>query len=174
MNAPSLSMNPPASSRARQVLGLVGWLLLCFAAAGVGGLASANAAGFYGELIRPDWAPPAWLFGPVWSALYTLMAISAWLVWRRGGWAAAPGALGLFVVQLAVNASWSWFFFVWHLGAASLAVQVVLVLLVLATLVAFWRRSALAGALLLPYVAWLGFAGVLMTVIWQLNPAQLG
>lgn len=174
MNATSLSRSPGLPSRGRQALGLAGWLVLCFLAAGIGGLASANAAGFYGGLTRPDWAPPAWLFGPVWTTLYALMAVSAWLVWRRGGWAALPGALGLFVAQLAVNASWSWFFFVWHLGAVSLAVQLVLLALVLATLAAFWRRSALAGALLLPYVAWLGFATALMTAVWRLNPAQLG
>ena len=100
----------------RQGIGLVGWLLACFAAAAVGSVASANAQGFYQQLDKPSWAPPPWLFGPVWSVLYLLMGIAAWLVWRDRGFAGARNALTLFVVQLAANALWTWLFFAWRRG----------------------------------------------------------
>ncbi|MDR6138855.1 tryptophan-rich sensory protein [Pseudoxanthomonas sp. SORGH_AS 997] len=104
----------------RQVLGLVGWLLLVFVAGAIGAAASVQAATFYATLAQPSWAPPAAVFGPVWSVLYVLMGIAAWLVWRCGGWAAQRRALTVFVAQLALNALWSWLFFGWHLGAAAM------------------------------------------------------
>lgn len=161
-------------TRTQQVFGLIGWLLLCFVAAGIGAWASVHAAQFYGHLNQPAWAPPSWLFGPVWSALYALMGIAAWLVWRVGGFGAARKALMLFVLQLAINALWSWLFFGWHRGALAFADIVLLWLLIVATVAAFWRLRPLAGVLLLPYLAWVSFAGVLNFVVWQLNPAILG
>src|SRR5215210_6787199 len=98
----------------KQAVGLVGWLLASFAAAAVGAVASADAGDFYRQLDRPDWAPPAWVFGPVWTVLYTLQGVAAWLVWRERGAGGRRGALVIFVAQLAVNALWSWLFFVWH------------------------------------------------------------
>lgn len=145
----------------RQLLGLAGWLLLAFAVAALGAVASVNAASYYGSLAQPSWAPPSWLFGPVWSVLYLLMGIAAWLVWRRGGWSNAPVALGLFIVQLALNALWSWLFFAWHQGALAFVDIVVLWLAIVATTIAFWRQRPLAGVLLLPYLAWVSFAAVL-------------
>jgi tryptophan-rich sensory protein len=160
--------------KARQAAGLVGWLLLSFAAATIGAIASANAPEFYRQLVRPDWSPPAWVFGPVWTALYTLIAIAAWLIWRERGFRDAKFALGLFLAQLALNALWSWLFFAWQLGAASVVEIAVLWALILATTVAFWRVRPLAGALLLPYLAWVSFAAVLNFAIWRLNPQLLG
>ena len=157
----------------RQLFGLAGWLLLAFAVAALGAVASVSAAAFYGGLNQPSWAPPAWLFGPVWSVLYLLMGIAAWLVWRRGGWAAASTALGLFVLQLALNALWSWLFFAWHRGALAFADIVLLWLAIVASVLAFWRHRALAGALLLPYLAWVSFAGVLCFTVWRMNPQAL-
>ena len=158
----------------QQTLGLLGWLALCFAAAALGASASASAGSFYQALTRPSWAPPAWLFGPAWTLLYTLMAVAAWLVWRERGFARARAALSLFIAQLAVNALWTWLFFVWHLGALAFAEIVLLWLLILATLLAFWRIRPLAGVLLLPYLAWVGFAAMLNFAMWRLNPAVLG
>jgi tryptophan-rich sensory protein len=157
----------------KQVLGLIAWLAVTFAAAAVGGFASADAAGFYGKLARPEWAPPAWLFAPVWSALYLLMAIAAWLIWRERGFRNASSTLSLFLVQLAANALWTWLFFVWHLGALAFAEIVVLWLLVLGTVVAFWRVRPLAGALLLPYLGWVAFASALTYSVWKRNPGVL-
>lgn len=155
-----------------QVFGLLGWLAVAFAAAGVGAVASAQAAAFYAQLVRPSWAPPAGLFGPVWSALYTLMGIAAWLVWREDDKKRAL-PLTLFLVQLAVNALWSWLFFAWRLGALAFADVLILLALIAATLVAFWRIRPLAGALLLPYLAWVAFASALTWSIWQSNPGVL-
>ncbi len=102
-------------SLSSQLLGLAAWLLAAFAAGALGAVASVDAASFYAQLSKPSWAPPAWVFGPVWSALYVLMGIAAWLVWRSPGLKAVP--LGLFSVQLVANALWSWLFFAWHRGA---------------------------------------------------------
>lgn len=158
--------HPPTS---RQVLGFFGWLSLCFAAAALGGLASAQAGAFYHALVRPPWAPPAWLFGPVWTVLYMLMATSAWLVWRERGFRNSGVALHLFILQLAVNASWTWLFFVWHLGGLAFAEILLLWLLILATVVMFWHRNRLAAALLLPYLAWVAFASALTRAVWKSN-----
>lgn len=157
----------------RQVAGLAGWLLLALATGALGAIASVNAADFYAQLSRPSWAPPAWLFGPVWTTLFCLMGIAAWLVWRKGGFQAARGALLLFILQLGVNALWSWMFFKWHLGAASFADVVVLWALIIATLIAFRRVSPLAGVLLVPYLAWVSFASALNFACWRLNPGLL-
>ncbi|MBX3656703.1 MAG: tryptophan-rich sensory protein [Ramlibacter sp.] len=164
----------PARSPARQALALIGWLAVAFATAAVGGLASANAGDFYRDLIRPPWAPPGWLFAPVWSALYALMGISAWLVWRAGGFAGARNALLVFMLQLAANALWTWLFFVWRQGGLALAEIVLLWVLIALTIGLFWRVSRLAAMLLLPYLAWVSFASALTLATWQLNPALLG
>ena len=156
-----------------QVAGLAGWLLLTFAAAAIGAAASVNAGAFYSALNRPSWAPPAWLFGPVWTALYSAMAVSAWLVWRKQGFRGARLALTLFVAQLAVNALWSWLFFVWHQGALAFAEILTLLALIVATAVAFRRVSAAAALLLLPYLAWVAFASALMFKVWRATPGAL-
>ena len=161
-------------SASRQILGLAAWLLVSFSAAAVGGVASANAGEFYRALSLPGWAPPASVFGPVWSVLYLLMGVAAWLVWRERGLAGAATALTLFIVQLVANALWSWLFFGWRLGALAFLEVVVLWLLILATLTAFWRVRRLAGVLLVPYVLWVTFAAALTYAVWQRNPAVLG
>jgi len=155
-------------------MGLLGWLLLAFAAAAVGGLASASAGEFYRELVRPSWAPPGWLFGPVWSVLYVLMGVSAWLVWRARGFAGAKSALVVFIVQLGANALWTWIFFVWRQGGLAFAEILLLWALIVATIGLFWRVSRLAAMLLLPYLAWVSFASALTLSAWRLNPALLG
>jgi benzodiazapine receptor len=161
----------PAS---KQILGLLGWLILTIVAAAIGGVASANAGAFYQQLTRPGWAPPAWLFAPVWGLLYLLIGIAAWLVWRTHGFRAAGRALYLFLIQLAANALWTWLFFAWQQGALAFVEILILWALILGTVVAFWRVRPLAGALLLPYLAWVTFASALTFTTWQLNPQLLG
>jgi benzodiazapine receptor len=158
----------------KQILGLIGWLILCYLVAGIGGVASINAGSFYAELVRPQWAPPGSVFGPVWTILYTLMAIAAWLVWRDKGFRFARPALVSFLVQLAVNGLWSWLFFAWQLGALSFADILLLLVLINVTIVSFWRIKPLAAMLLVPYLLWVSFAAVLNYSIWQLNPQLLG
>lgn len=165
-------MTPP--SIRKQILGLAGWLAASFVAGGLGAIASANAGAFYGQLSQPSWAPPAWLFGPVWSVLYILMGVAAWLVWRKHGFSGAATALYLFCMQLIANALWTWLFFVWHRGVLSLAEIIVLWLLIAATVVAFYRLHRLAALMLLPYLAWVSFASALTFSLWRLNPAVLG
>lgn len=163
----------PRFSKPQQVLGFLGWVLLTFTAAGLGAWGSASSSAFYAEIVRPAWAPPAWVFGPVWTTLYALMAIAAWLVWRERGWVGARSALVLFVVQLGANALWSWLFFAWHRGALASAEVLVLWCLIVATVIAFRRVSPLAAALLYPYLAWVTFASALTFAVWRLNPALL-
>ena len=158
----------------RELLGLAGWMAVAFAAAAVGAVASVDAGPFYAELSRPDWAPPGWLFGPVWSVLYALMGVAVWLVWRAAGRAGRTPALILFGVQLAANALWSWLFFAWRQGAWAFVEVMLLWGLIVATVLAFRRVRALAAALLLPYLGWVTFAALLTLAIWQRNPEVLG
>lgn len=161
-------------STAKQGLGLAGWLLASIVVGAVGSVASINAAGFYGQLVQPSWAPPAWLFGPVWSLLFLLMGISAWLVWRQHGFRGAGIALKLYAAQLVANALWTWLFFAWQQGGLALAEIAILWLLILGTIITFWRLNRLAAVLLLPYLAWVSFASALNFALWRLNPAVLG
>ena len=153
------------------MLALLGWLAVAFAAAAVGAVASVDAASFYAQLSKPSWSPPASVFGPVWSALYALMGVAAWLVWRSPG--SHRPALALFGAQLVANALWSWLFFAWRLGALAAVEVFVLLALIVATIVAFWRSSRVAAALLVPYVLWVSFASVLTWAVWQRNPTLL-
>jgi tryptophan-rich sensory protein len=161
-------------SRREDFIGLAGWLLLAFAAEAIGAIASIDARAFYGALRQPAWAPPGWVFGPVWTTLYTLMGVASWLVWRARSHAGRRIALACYLAQLAVNTLWSWLFFAWHLGAAAFADILLLLALLIATIALFWRVRPLAGALLLPYLCWVGFATALCGTVWRLNPGALG
>lgn len=157
----------------RSIGALVAWIAVSLAAGAVGGVASMNAGAFYGQLDRPPWAPPGWLFGPVWTALYVLMGIAAWLVWREAGWTGARAAFVLFFVQLALNALWTWLFFAWRNGALALAGIVVLLIFIVATMIAFGRVSRPAAVLLVPYLCWVLFATVLTAAVWSRNRGVL-
>ena len=156
-----------------QALGLLVWLAVAFAAAAIGAVATVDAGSFYSQLVRPTWAPPGWAFGPVWTVLYLLMAIAAWLVWREQGAGDRRLALTLFMVQLGANALWSWLFFAWRNGALAFAEVLVLLALIAATIAVFWRVRRLAGVLLLPYLAWVCLATALTWAVWQGNPQLL-
>ncbi len=156
----------------RAWLGLGIFVLLSFAAAGLGGYWTApatSAGGWYYQIEKPAWTPPSWLFGPVWTALYLAMAVAAWLVWRQGGWAARRNALTLWLVQLALNAAWSGLFFGLHQPGLGMAGIVGLWIAILLTLLAFFRVSRPAGWLMVPYVLWVSFASMLNFAVWQLN-----
>ncbi len=161
-------------SKQKQIFGLIGWLVVSFAASAIGAVASIQARSFYAELTQPAWAPPGAVFGPVWTVLYALMAIAAWLVWWQGGFRQHKISLSLFLVQLVVNALWSWLFFAWHFGAYAFINIIVLWFLIVATLITFWRVRPLAGALLVPYLLWVSFAAFLNYSVWQMNPQILG
>ncbi len=160
-------------TKARQALALLASLACCYAVAALGAVASASARDFYADLAKPAWSPPGWIFGPVWTVLYTLMAIAAWLIWRQRGFNSEPGPLTLFALQLAANGLWSWLFFAWRLGAWSTFEIAILWLLIIATTISFARIDRLAAALMVPYLAWVTFAAALCHKIWSLNPNVL-
>lgn len=158
-------MRDAASTQLRSFLILAGFVLLCQLAGATGALVTD--ASFYRELVRPSWAPPAWLFAPVWITLYTMMGVAAWLVWRTGPGRRRP--LTWFAIQLALNAAWTPVFFGLRAIGAGLVVIVLLELAILVTIAAFAHRSRLAAALLVPYAAWVGFATALNAALWLAN-----
>jgi translocator protein len=145
----------------RSALALVAFLVLCFGAAWIG--LQLEPGAWYQELQKPSWNPPAW------GLLYLMMAVAGWLVWRERGRKAVRLALAFFVLQLALNAAWSWLFFGLNRPDLAFVEIVVLWLAILATAARFWRVRRAAGVLLLPYLAWVGFAGVLNLVLWRMN-----
>ncbi|MFA5914229.1 MAG: TspO/MBR family protein [Burkholderiales bacterium] len=154
----------------RDSLGFIAFLVLCLAVAALGGAATASSVGnWYPTLAKPAFNPPNWIFAPVWTALYFMMAVAGWRVWRRDGLRRARWALTLFALQLALNLAWSILFFGMHSIGAALIEIVVLLLAILATALAFWRRDRAAGMLFVPYAAWVAFAAVLNAAIWRLN-----
>ena len=152
----------------RSIAGLIGWIALCWAVASFGAVFKPGA--WHAELTKPSWNPPNWVFAPVWSTLYTLMAISAWRVWREGGFEARLLPLALFISQLAVNGLWSWLFFGLHQPLLGFIDIAALWILLLGTIVTFWGACRLAAWLLVPYLAWITFAACLNFALWRLNP----
>lgn len=151
----------------RNVFALVFFLAAAYAPALVG---SEFVPGqWYASLVKPEWNPPAWVFAPVWTVLYLLIGISGWLVWRAAGFVAAKPAMTAYFAQLALNGLWSWLFFGLQLPAAAFAEILLLWFTILATVLLFRPISRTAALLLLPYLAWVGFAAVLNGAIWRLN-----
>ncbi|CAN5721529.1 tryptophan-rich sensory protein [soil metagenome] len=156
----------------RSVFVLAGFLLVCFAVAAIGALATVPAIPtWYAGIQKPSFNPPNWIFGPVWSVLYATMAVAAWLVWRATSVATPQrrNALAAFFVQLALNGAWTPIFFHFHQLGWSLAVIAALWLAILVTLLLFWKIRRLAGILLIPYIVWVSFATALNAAIWHLN-----
>jgi tryptophan-rich sensory protein len=149
---------------------LLTWLALCFAAAGVGGLWTASEIpGWYRTLVRPSISPPNWLFGPVWTLLYTMMAVAAWQIEQSSASPLRTWGLVLFLVQLALNLAWSFLFFRCHAIGAALAEVVVLWAAIGTTALIFGRVAPSAAWLMAPYWAWVSFAAVLNAAYWRLN-----
>jgi tryptophan-rich sensory protein len=155
---------------ARNVLALTFFIGLTLVVGWLGSLATLPAIpGWYAQLAKPSFTPPNWVFGPVWTTLYVMMAVAAWLVWRSGHverWR----ALTAWGVQLALNLAWSLLFF----GLKQIGLALVdLAALLLAIATTIWlcgRIAPPAGWLLVPYIAWVGYAGALNLAIWRLNP----
>lgn len=121
---------------------------------------------WYVSLVKPAWTPPNWLFAPVWTALYCAIAVAGWLAWRAEG---AGRAVAIWAVALALNAVWSWLFFGRHTIGGALIDIALLWLSIAAFIVSAWPQSRLAGALFVPYLAWVSFAAALNLAIWRLN-----
>lgn len=160
---PRIMNHPPSTTRS--ALALAGFILITFCAP-LAGMFSLPGA-WYAALSKPAWNPPAWIFGPVWTLLYLMMAIAAWLVWKHDGW---RRPLWSYVVQLLLNAAWTPIFFGAHqLGWALLEI-VVLWIAILLTLLNFRGVSRTAAWLFVPYLAWVTFAAFLNFTLWRLNP----
>lgn len=159
---PHASSSGPSSSW----LAPLGFGLAVLVAAGLGGLAASSAGSTYAALDLPSWAPPAGVFGPVWTVLYVMIAVAGWLTWRTVGW---DRALTVWAVQLVLNAAWTPLFFAADRYGLALVEIVVLLVAVGATIALFWVRHRLAALLLVPYLAWVGFATALNAAIWSMN-----
>lgn len=143
---------------------LAALLVLCLGLGSAAGFLTAQSLPtWFPTLVKPSFNPPSWLFAPVWTTLYIMMAVAAWLVWLR------KGPLVLFYVQLALNFAWSLLFFGLHSPALALIDIVAMWVAILLTLLAFWKVDRRAGWLLVPYLAWVSFASVLNASIWWLN-----
>jgi benzodiazapine receptor len=151
------------------VLVLFGFLVFTLAIGFVAGQVTApNIPTWYADLAKPSFNPPNWVFAPVWTTLYVFIAVAAWRIWLKAGWRAR--GLALWLIQLALNFAWSFLFFGAHAPGAALADLVVLWLAIISTIAVFWRTDRAAGLLLMPYLLWVSFAGVLNYWVWQLNP----
>ena len=149
-------------------LALAGFVLLCLAVGGLSGyFTAAGVGGWFDGLTKPSFNPPKWVFGPVWTLLYVMMAVSAYLVWRQVGfW---NWAIGMFILQLALNFAWSFIFFNAHRIGLALVDIVALWLMIAATIFTFSKIDSLASWMLLPYLAWVSFASLLNASFWRLN-----
>jgi translocator protein len=163
-------MNTHDPSTRQQIVALIIFLGLVAAVSGLGSLFTmAGMDGWYESLEQPDWQPPDWLFGPVWSVLYLGIGVAAWLVWRDHGADEARWPLSIWGMQLALNLLWTGIFFgLKQPGIASIEI-IALWVAILATIVAFWKISKLAAVILVPYLAWVTYAGALTIAIWRLN-----
>ena len=160
-------MSPIFQQHVRDLMGWMGWSLLCFSAAGLGVMFLPGE--WYASLKKPTWNPPGWVFGPVWTLLYAMMATAAWRVWRRGGWRLQGRVLLPFVVQLLLNALWTPLFFGWHQPALAFLEILLLWAAIVWTIRVFSGVDRWASLLLWPYLAWVSFAAVLNGVLWRLN-----
>lgn len=167
-------MNPPPSEQRSTwtlAAGLIISVIFCFAAGGIGGFAtSASVDGdWFVNLKKPEWNPPNWVFGPVWSTLYFMMAIAAWLVWKQPNSEGTRFALGFFGFHLILNILWSVLFFTLQQPGWATIEIVVLWLAILVVTALFYQKSKWAAALMIPYLLWVSFASILNYSIWNLN-----
>lgn len=160
----------PGPTRRAQGLALAVFLVAVLIVAVSGSLAATSSRSVYEGLTQPAWAPPGWLFGPVWTVLYLLIAASGWAFWRAAGsWRAGRGELGVYAAGLVLNALWTPLFFAGGLPGVALAEIVLLDIVVIANIALFRRRSPVAAWLLLPYLVWILFATALNAAIVVLN-----
>ncbi len=150
---------------------LITFILICFGVAWIGAQVSPGIASseWYDQLNKPDWNPPGWLFGPVWTLLYTMMAFAAWRIWKLLGFTDGKKELSLFAIQLFLNGLWSQLFF--NAQSPGLAFAEILLLLtaIIATTIFFYKKDSIAGWLMVPYILWVAFATVLNATIWLIN-----
>ncbi|NBC27511.1 MAG: tryptophan-rich sensory protein [Bacteroidetes bacterium] len=150
---------------------LILFLALCFGVAWTGAQVSPGIASsdWYDQLNKPDWNPPGWVFGPVWTLLYTMMAIAAWRIWRISGFGDSKPELSFFGLQLFLNGLWSQLFFNLQNPGLAFAEIILLLAAIIATTRLFYRKDPISGWLMIPYIVWVAFASVLNGTIWMIN-----
>jgi len=148
--------------------GFLGFLGACFAAAASGAVFTPGP--WYDALARPRWCPPNWLFAPAWAVLFLMIAIAGWLIWEKVGFSGGALALSLYALQLVLNAAWSGIFFGMRRMDLAFAELCLLWLSILACIIVFWPIDMRAALLMVPYLAWVSFAGALNVSLWRLNP----
>lgn len=158
-------------ARIRQAVGLIGWLALCYVAAGIGDYFTQMSVDtwYRTDLVKPWWTPPGIVFGVVWTILYTMMGIAAWLVWRRGGFTEHIRPLVFFVLQLTLNVKWSALFFGLRRPDLAAILVIILWVFILVTIIEFRKVSRAAAWLLAPYLGWTAFAAVLNVTVSVMN-----
>ncbi len=170
MNQSETTQQTLAPTTAMQIVGLVISVAICFSCAAIGSAATTpQLADWFANLQKPTWNPPNWVFAPVWTTLFAMMAVAAWLVWRKSGFRNSRLALSWFGIQLALNVGWSVLFFGCQQPGFALVEIVLLWLAIAITASLFAQHSKLAAGLLLPYLGWVSFASVLNFAIWSLN-----
>ncbi len=153
-----------------ELMGIVGWLSVCYTIAGAGAaMTMSGLLSWYPSLQKPWFNPPNWVFGPVWMILYTMMGVSAWLVWRERKLNELQTPMGWFTLQLALNLAWSSLFFSYQNPGLAFVEILLMWVAILATIISFWDVSRLASILLVPYLGWVTFASLLNFAIWRLN-----
>lgn len=151
-------------------LGLCGFLFVCFVIASAGGaITASNIASWYQIIQKPSFTPPNWLFGPAWTFLYVLIAISGWKIWCLKGFGRAQGAFRIYAAQLFLNLIWSFLFFGAHSPILGLIDICILLILIIFNIRLFWQINHFAAIILVPYALWVGFATILNAAIFALN-----
>ena len=162
--------NDTKRARRGDLLGLGAFVALCLAISAIGGWVTADSVGtWYRTLQKPDFNPPDWVFAPVWSLLYLMIALAGWRVWRKCGLAGARAAMVAYAAQLALNLAWSFLFFGGRMVGIALVEIVLLLVAIGVNALLFWRIDRMAGWLLAPYAAWVAFASILNFALWRLN-----
>jgi len=157
-------------TRAGDLLGLASFLVPCLAISAIGGWITAQSVGtWYQTLQKPVFNPPDWVFAPVWTLLYLMIALAGWRVWRRVGLSGARAGMVAYSAQLALNLAWSFLFFGGRMIGVALAEIMLLLAVICVNAALFWRIDRVAGWLLVPYAAWVAFACVLNFALWRLN-----
>jgi benzodiazapine receptor len=153
----------------KAILSYLAFLVLVFLAPAIGAFSAPGE--WYAGLTKPDWNPPGWLFGPVWTVLYVMIATAGWLVWRQGGVQENRLVLAAFLLQLVLNAAWTPLFFGLHAMGIAFAEILCLWGAILAFILLAWPQHRAAALLLVPYLGWVTFAAVLNFTLWRLNPS---
>lgn len=166
MATPTKTSNQPAWN----IVALAGFVIVCLAVSAIGGAITATSVDtWYETLDKPPFNPPDWVFAPVWTTLYVLMAVAGWRVWRHARSAVRRDALIVFAVQLGLNLTWSLLFFgMQRIGMALFGIVVLLSTIIVNTIL-FWRIDRMAGVLFVPYVLWVAFATLLNVALWLRN-----